>query len=86
MTSNLGFLLQFVRKDYDGAERHYRKAIELNPKQTHACWNLSDLLEDERNDIRGAIEAIEEYIRRGNPGNDGHQRLRFLQRKLEASP
>ena len=84
--NNLASVLMNVRKDYAGAERHYRKAIELNPKQTHACWNLSDLLEDERNDIRGAIEAIEEYIRRGNPGNDGHQRLRFLQRKLEASP
>ena len=84
--NNLASVLMNVRKDDAGAERHYRKAIELNPKQTHACWNLSDLLEDERNDIRGAIEAIEEYIRRGNPGNDGHQRLRFLQRKLEASP
>ena len=84
--TNLGNVLREVRKDYDGAARHYRKAIEVDPKPTAACWNLSILLEHEMNDIPGAIEAIEEYIRRGNPGYDGHQRLRFLQRKLEATP
>ena len=79
--SSLGSVLADVRKDYDGAETHYRKAIELDPKWTNACWNLSRLLERQRNDIPGAIEAMEEYIRRGNPDNDGEQelaRLRYL--------
>jgi len=74
---NLGALLKDVRKDYDGAEKMYRKAIELNPKFAYACWNLSDLLE-KKNDIPGAIKAVEEYIRRGNPDNDGEQRLAKL--------
>merc|ERR1712196_284228 len=31
--NNLGLVLQYVRKDYDGAERHYRKAIDLDGAQ-----------------------------------------------------
>ena len=73
-----------MRKDYAGAELHYRKAIELDPEHAMAYWNLSGLLK-RKHDIPGAIEAMEEYIRRGNPDNDGEQRLAYLRRKLEAS-
>ena len=72
-------------EDYDRAEELYRKAIALDPKQTNACWNLSAILERQRNDIPGAIKAVEEYIRRGNPENDGEQDLARLRRKLERS-
>ena len=33
--NNLGLLLQYVRKDYDGAEKMYRKAIELDPSHAN---------------------------------------------------
>ena len=81
--NNLGSVLKDARKDYDGAETMYRKAIELDPKHASACWNLSDLLEKQRNDIPGAIEFTEKYIQAGNPDNDGEQRLEEL-RKLSA--
>ena len=77
--------MQFVRKDYDGAERMYRKAIALNPKDANTSWNLSTLLEDQRKDIPGAIEAVEEYIRRGTPDNDGKERLATLRAKHETT-
>ena len=73
-----------VRKDYDGAEKMFRKAIELDPKFAYACWNLSDLFE-KKNDIPGAIEFTEKYIQAGNPDNDGGQELARLRRKLEGS-
>merc|ERR1712196_284230 len=38
--NNLGLVLQYVRKDYDGAERHYRKAIDLDPTKA-AAHNIS---------------------------------------------
>ena len=41
--NNLGNLLEIVRKDYDGAERHYRKAIELDPSDAVARANLAAL-------------------------------------------
>ena len=75
-------MLKNVRKDYDGAERHHRKAIELNPKDAYTCWHLSKLLENQKNDIPGAIKAVEEYIRRGDPDNDGEERLGKLRAKL----
>ena len=83
---NLGSVLQYVRKDYDGAERHYRKAIELDPK-AYACWNLSLILEKQKNDIPGAVKQMEEYVRLGGiPGwNDGKERLATLRAKLETS-
>ena len=81
---NLALFLQKVRKDYDGAERMYRKAIELNPKQKYVHFNLSQILERQR-DIPGAIKLMEEYVRLGGrPGiRDGKDRLASLRRKLE---
>ena len=42
--------------------------------------NISVLLEEEKGDIGGAIQAEEGYIRAGNPEGDGEQRLQHLQR------
>ena len=80
--NNLGSLLKTVR-NYDDAEWHYRKAIELDPRDAYPCWSLNLLLESQRNDIPGAIKAVEEYIRRGNPDNDGEERLATLRAKLK---
>jgi hypothetical protein len=43
---------------------------------------LSTLLEIEKNDIPGAIEATEKYIQAGDPDNDGEERLARLRAKL----
>ena len=76
---NLGSVLQYVRKDYDGAERHYRKAIELDPK-AYACWNLSLILENQKNDIPGAVKLVEECVRLGRANCE--DRLARLRAKL----
>jgi len=77
--------LKTVRKDYDGAEKMYRKAIELDPKQTHVRWGLSQILEDQKKDIPGAVKLMEEYVNLGGiPGyNDGKDRLATLRAKLK---
>ena len=113
--NNLGNLLKDVRKDYDGAEKLYRKAIELDPSYAALHNNLADCLMnrgdlggaetsvriaieidpneaiahftlgeilEKKNDIPGAIDAIKEYIRRGDPDNDGEQQLATLREKL----
>ena len=104
-----------MRKDYDGAEKLYRKAIELDPSYAALHNNLADCLMnrgdlggaetsvriaieidpneaiahftlgeilEKKNDIPGAIDAIKEYIRRGDPDNDGEQQLATLREKL----
>jgi tetratricopeptide (TPR) repeat protein len=83
--NNLGTLLKDVRKDYDAAEKHYRKAIELDPKCTSPLWNLSLILEYQKNDIPGAIELVEEYVKLGGNNSKGIDRLAELRAKLRAA-
>ena len=42
------------------------------------------LLENQRGDLRGAIEATRGYIAAGNPDNDGEQRVEELTKKMNA--
>ena len=79
---NLGVLLK-KREDYDEAEAMYRKAIELEPERVNAHWNLSILLET-RGDVEGAIRETREYIRKGDPENDGEARVKKLLAKQAA--
>ena len=51
---NLGALLQNERKDYAGAEKLYRKAIELDSNYAMAHNNLGSLLHTVRKDYDGA--------------------------------
>ena len=82
--NNLGRVMQYVRKDYDGAEKMYRKATELDPKYPNPYWDLSLILENQKNDIPGAVKLMEECVRLGGiPGwNDGKDRLATLRAKL----
>ena len=82
--NNLGHLLLVARKDYEGAERFCRKAIELNAKLSTPYWNLSVISEEKENDIAAAIKHIEEYIRLGAvAGFDGEQRHARLRAKIK---
>ena len=63
--NNLGHLFQTKQQpDYDTAEAHYRNAIEIDPKDTAPRWNLSFILERQKN-ISGAIKLMEECISLG---------------------
>jgi hypothetical protein len=67
-------------QDIDGAVQVYRTAVDCGPKQAYAHRRLSTLLEEEKGDIGGAIQAEEGYIRAGNPEGDGEQCLQHLHR------
>ena len=47
--NNLGYLLQYERKDVPGAESAYRDAIAANPKLVEAHNNLEYLLNNMKN-------------------------------------
>ena len=64
-------------EDYDQAEAMYRKAIELDPEDAHVHRNFSKALE-KRGDIDGAIRETREYIRKGDPDEDGDERVTEL--------
>ena len=82
--NGLGSVL-YLRGDNDGAEQMYRKAIELDPKYAHALWNLSLILENQKNDVAGAVKLMAEVVRLGGTpgGGDGKDRLATLRRKLK---
>ena len=42
------------------------------------------LLENQRGDLRGAIEATRGYIAAGNTGDNGEQRVEELTKKMNA--
>ena len=58
----LGFLLENVRQDVDGAEAAYRAAIAADPGYANAHYNLGVLLKNERNDVDGAEAAYRAAI------------------------
>merc|ERR1711977_684641 len=60
---NLGLVLQDVRKDYEGAEMHYRKAIKLDPSDAAAHNNLGGLLQTVRNNYDGAERHYRKAIK-----------------------
>ena len=73
---NLAGVLLHVRRDVDGAERLLRSALELDPGSPNAHGHLSELLEQERGDLDGAIAEMEGFLRFGGiPGFDGEAKL-----------
>jgi tetratricopeptide (TPR) repeat protein len=60
---NLGWLLQDVRKDLNAAEVCYRDAIELDPNNVQATYNLGLLLDSRGGDGGGGKKAEERYRR-----------------------
>ena len=59
---NLGYLLMDQKKDIDGAEAAFNKAIECDPKYALAWNNLGNLLMDHNKDYAGAIVAFKKVL------------------------
>ena len=60
--NNLGLVLNNVRKDYDGAEKMFRKAIALDPNDAYAHSNLGIVLKEVRKDYDGAEKMYRKAI------------------------
>lgn len=58
-------------------EAEYRAVIRLDPNEPRANWGLSEVLE-KRGDMDGANHETREYIRKGDPDNDGEARVAVL--------
>merc|ERR1719191_2145715 len=76
--NNLGLVME-NQEDYNSAENIYREAIKLGINS--ARRNLSIVLEFRKNDIPGAIGAINEYINCGGDRAKAEKDLARLRAK-----
>jgi Tfp pilus assembly protein PilF len=66
--SNYGAFLKDVTKDQKGAEREYRKALELDTNHVNALGNLANLLSEKGDQIEAT--TLYEKALRIDPGNE----------------
>lgn len=58
VVGNYAWFLCEHSKNYDEAEKYYKKAIEVNPKYIHGIYNYAMFLEDDRKDFKQAKKVI----------------------------
>lgn len=72
--------------DFDRAIQEFRRAAQSNPKHINSWYNLGIVLLHDKQDIKGAIKAFEEYLRVESKGEraekikDQLEKLRKLSR------
>jgi tetratricopeptide (TPR) repeat protein len=67
--SNFGAFLMDHKKDIEGAERAYRRALELNPDHINALGNLANLVAH-RGEHGQAAELYRKALRTPGPGHE----------------
>jgi cytochrome c-type biogenesis protein CcmH/NrfG len=71
--------------DFDRAIAEFRKAAESNPKHAHSRYNIGIVLLHDKEDIKGAIKAWEEYLK-VDPNSERAQRIRAQIEKMKTMP
>ncbi|MGQ9525081.1 MAG: tetratricopeptide repeat protein [Armatimonadota bacterium] len=74
---------------FDDAIRMYRKAASIDPKHANSWYNQGVVLLHDKNDIKGAIAAWEEYLRvapNGQHADDVRSSLAELRKRLQVLP
>ena len=81
--SNYGVFLKEKKGDLEGAEREYRRAIELDPNHVNALGNLAHLVSEKR-DVDQAAGLYRKALE-ADPGNENVTRnfAKFLVRDLD---
>ena len=51
------------KRDYDRAVAEFKKAAEVDPRHVNSRYNLGIVLLHDKQDIKGAIKAWEDYLR-----------------------
>jgi tetratricopeptide (TPR) repeat protein len=60
--TDLGIMYR-KKGDYDRAIAEFKKAAEVNPKHVNSRYNLGIILLHDKQDIKGAIRAWEDFLR-----------------------
>jgi len=71
--------------DFDRAIAEFRKAAESDPKHAHSRYNIGIVLLHDKEDIKGAIKAWEEYLK-VDPKSERAERIRVQIEKMKTMP
>jgi cytochrome c-type biogenesis protein CcmH/NrfG len=70
---------------FDRAIEEFRKAAQSDPKHANSRYNIGIVLLHDKEDIKGAIKAWEEYLK-VDPNSERAQRIRTQIEKMKAMP
>jgi cytochrome c-type biogenesis protein CcmH/NrfG len=70
---------------FDKALEEFRKAAQSDPKHVNSRYNIGLVLLHDKQDIRGAIKAWEEYLK-VDPNSERAQRIRAQMEKMKSMP
>ncbi len=79
--TDLGIMYRKVG-EFDKAIDEFRKAAKIDPKHVNSRYNIGLVLLHDRQDIKGAIQAFEEYLK-VDPNSEKAQRLRAQIEKMK---
>jgi tetratricopeptide (TPR) repeat protein len=72
-------------EQFDRAIEEFRKAAEGDPKHINSRYNIGLVLLHDKQDIKGAVKAWEDYLR-VDPNSERAQRIRAQIDKMKAMP
>jgi len=70
---------------FDRALEEFRKAAQTDPKHVNSRYNIGLVLLHDKQDIKGAIKAWEEYLK-VDPNSERAQRIRAQIEKMKSMP
>ena len=68
--------------DFDRAIEEFRKAAQTDPKHINSRYNIGIVLLHDKQDIKGAIKAWEDYLK-VDPNSERAQRIRAQIEKMK---
>ena len=70
---------------FDKAIEEFRKAAQSDPKHVNSRYNIGLVLLHDKQDIKGAVKAWEDYLK-VDPNSERAQRIRAQIEKMKAMP
>ncbi len=80
--TDLGIMLRKTG-EFDRALGEFRKAAQIDPKHVNSRYNLGLVLLHDKQDIKGAIQAWEEYLKVEDPKSERAVRMKAQIEKMK---
>ncbi len=82
--TDMGIMYRELRQ-FDRAIEEFKKAAQIDPKHANSRYNIGIVLLHDKQDIKGAIRAWEEYLK-VDPNSERAQRIRAQIEKMKTMP